>query len=253
MSSFVIIIPARYASTRLEGKPLLEINDKPLIQHVYESASNSKAKAVYIATDDERIVTKAKEFNGNTILTSKHHNTGTDRLVEAIDHIETDNNEIIVNLQGDELGMSPVVINQVAEALHQNLQCNMSTICEEIEQAEQVLDPNTVKVVMDENNFALYFSRAPIPWDRDENGIPESLISKRQYFRHVGLYAYRKDFLLEYSQMQRCSLEITESLEQLRALYHGEKIHVSVAMESTGMGIDTPEDLKKARTEWASN
>lgn len=251
MSSFTIIIPCRYASTRLPAKPLLDISGKPLIQHVYESACSSKADNIYIATDDERIQSSIQSFNANVVMTSKHHESGTDRLAEAVETLDLKDDEIIVNLQGDELGMSSLVINQVAEALELNQDCNMATVCEVIQQAEEVFDPNTVKVITDENNYALYFSRAPIPWDRDSNGQLESNFHDRQYYRHIGLYAYRKKFLLEFSQMQRANLEIIESLEQLRALYHGEKIHVSIAKDTTGIGIDTPEDLEKARNEWS--
>ncbi len=251
MNSFSVIIPCRYASTRLPSKPLLDIAGKPLIQHVYESACLSKANNIYIACDDERIEAAAKSFNANVVMTSQYHESGTDRLAEAAKILNLADDEVIVNLQGDELGMTSGVINQVAEALHLNSDCNMATICEPIHQTEEVLDPNIVKVISDENNYALYFSRAPIPWDRDSNGKLDSNFHERQYYRHIGLYAYRNKFLTEFSQMQRANLEIVESLEQLRALYHGEKIHVSIAIDSTGIGIDTPEDLEKAREEWS--
>ncbi len=244
MSSFKIIIPTRYASTRLPGKALVEIAGKQLVQHVYEAACKSHARDIFIATDDERILKAANLFGAKVIMTSKHHDSGTDRLAEAIELLGDTDNSIIVNLQGDELGMHPVVINQVAEALIENTNVNMSTVCETIQESEQILDPNIVKVVMDEHNIALYFSRAPIPWDREASGEIQN-----QYFRHIGLYAYRKDFLIRYSKMEQCSLEKLECLEQLRALYYGEKIHVSIAKETTGMGIDTPEDLEKARRE----
>lgn len=251
MSGFIIIIPSRYASSRLPGKPLLDIAGKPLIQHVYESACKSQAREVYIATDDERILKAADAFHAKVIMTSDHHESGTDRLAEASDRLGKESDTIIVNLQGDELGMSPRVIDQAADALVNHPDCNISTICEPIECLKQVHDPNVVKVVTDENNFALYFSRAPIPWDREAQGEVNEKISPQTYFRHIGLYAYRQDYLQNFSQTPRCHLEKLECLEQLRALQHGEKIHVSVAVEGTGLGIDTPDDLERARANWA--
>ncbi len=247
MSSFKIIIPARYASTRLPGKALLDIAGKPMLQHVYETACSSEARQVYIATDDERIFEAASQFGAEVIMSSKDHASGTDRLAEVVDLLGEDDNSIIVNLQGDEIGMSPAVVNQVANALIDHTEVNMSTVCEQINSVDEVIDPNIVKVVMDKNNFALYFSRAPIPWDREANGNIQNSFKENQYFRHIGLYGYRAAFLKSYATLPKCVLEEQECLEQLRALYHGERIHVCLAIEATGIGVDTEQDLQQAR------
>ncbi len=237
---FKVIIPSRYASSRLPGKPLLEIAGKPLIQHVYEAAKASLAERIIIATDDERILKVAEKINAEVIMTSSQHNSGTDRLAEAVALLDEDEDAIIVNLQGDEIGMPASLIDQVASALNANPEKSMATLCEPITNAEDYNDPNIVKVVFDDRNSALYFSRSPIPWTK-QNGVPD------ETYRHIGLYAYRCGFLKNFSTTPVCPLEQSESLEQLRALYNGEKIHVEVACDHAGIGIDTPEDLEKAR------
>jgi 3-deoxy-manno-octulosonate cytidylyltransferase (CMP-KDO synthetase) len=237
---FKVIIPSRYASSRLPGKPLLEIAGKPLIQHVYEAAKASLAERIIIATDDERILKVAEKINAEVIMTSSQHNSGTDRLAEAVALLDEDEDAIIVNLQGDEIGMPASLIDQVASALNANPEKSMATLCEPITNAEDYNDPNIVKVVFDDRNSALYFSRSPIPWTK-QNGVPD------ETYRHIGLYAYRCGFLKNLSTTPVCPLEQSESLEQLRALYNGEKIHVEVACDHAGIGIDTPEDLEKAR------
>ena len=237
---FKVIIPSRYASSRLPGKPLLEIAGKPLVQHVFEAAKASHAERIIIATDDERILDVAEKINAEVIMTSSQHNSGTDRLAEVITLLDEDEDAIIVNLQGDEIGMPASLIDQVASALNTNPEKSMATLCEPITNAEDYNDPNIVKVVFDDRNSALYFSRSPIPWTK-QNGVPD------ETYRHIGLYAYRCGFLKRFSTMPVCPLEQHESLEQLRALYNGEKIHVEIACDLTGIGIDTPEDLEKAR------
>lgn len=246
-SSFVVIIPARYASTRLPGKPLLKIAGIPLLQHVYNVASKSEAESVYIATDDERILRLAESFGADTLMTATTHRTGTDRLAEAVNQLNLDRDTIIVNLQGDEVGMSEKVINQVAQILLNNPASNMATICENLTDSKQILDPNVVKVVRDKHGRALYFSRSAIPWyrslstDIDDDNVPVSC------FKHIGLYAYRVGFLQYFTELPVCELEQQESLEQLRALFHGEEIYVEIACETTGVGVDTPDDLERAR------
>ena len=238
---YKVIIPSRYASTRLPGKPLLDIAGKPLLQHVYETARSSRAEKVIIATDDDRIQAVARSFGAEVIMTSRDHKSGTDRLAEVINRLEEPDDSIIVNLQGDEFGMPPELVDQVACALHANTGRSMASLCEPIKVREDYENSNVVKVVMDATNAALYFSRSPVPW------------SKQGWFpgcahRHIGLYAYRCGFLRKFSATPVCALEQSESLEQLRALFQGEKIHIEIARSQTGIGIDTPEDLEKARS-----
>jgi 3-deoxy-manno-octulosonate cytidylyltransferase (CMP-KDO synthetase) len=237
---FNIIIPARYASTRLPGKSLLEIKGKPLIQHVYETAKNTQAKTIVIATDNEEIEKVAKSFNAEVVMTSADHESGTDRIAEAAKKLNIADDEIIVNLQGDEYGLPVSLVEQVAANLYTNTDNQMATLCEPITSIEDYTNSNIVKVVFDKNKSALYFSRSPIPTDRS-GGLPVNV------FRHIGLYAYRADFLQEFTQLPVCELEKTEALEQLRVLYNGAKIHVDIAADAAGLGIDTAEDLALAR------
>ena len=242
---FHIVIPARYASTRLPGKPLLKINGKPLIQHVYRSACQSDAEKIYIATDDERIRDVAESFGAVVIMTADNHMSGTDRLAEAASTLKLNDAEIIVNLQGDEIGMPASLIHQVARGLYFHSEHSIATLYEQISNDADINDPDIVKVVFDENNTALYFSRASIPHLR-ENQV-EDKIQQRISFKHLGLYAYRVAYLKKFSITPVCDLERHESLEQLRALYTGEKIYIEEACTSAGTGIDTEEDLNKAR------
>ena len=237
---YQIIIPSRYASTRLPGKPLLEIAGKPLIQHVYEAARASLAERIIIATDDERIRNSAMAVGAEVILTSSHHNSGTDRLAEVVAFMNESDDSIIVNLQGDEIGMPASLLDQVASALHANPDRSMATLCAPITDTADYNNPNIVKVVFDNRNTAMYFSRSPLPWSK-QGDVPAGA------YRHIGLYAYRCGFLKKFSATPVCQLERSESLEQLRALFHGMKIHVEVACDHPGIGIDTPEDLEKAR------
>lgn len=238
---YKIVIPSRYASTRLPGKPLLDIAGRPLIQHVYEAAMSSRAEQVIIATDDDRIQTVARSFGAEVIMTSRDHNSGTDRLAEVVAMLDEPDDSIIVNLQGDEFGMPPGLIDQVASALYANPERSMASLCEPITDREDYENPNVVKVVMDGHNAALYFSRSPIPWLK-QGWVPGCA------YRHIGLYAYRCGFLRRFSATPVCPLEQSESLEQLRVLFRGEKIHIEIACDQTGIGIDTPEDLEKARS-----
>ncbi|HSR63059.1 MAG TPA: 3-deoxy-manno-octulosonate cytidylyltransferase [Gammaproteobacteria bacterium] len=241
---YKVIIPARYAATRLPGKALEDIAGKPLLQHVYETAVNSRAESVIIATDDVRIGDCARDFGAEVIMTSGEHTSGTERLAEAVETTGETDNSIIVNLQGDEIGMPGELLDQVADLLSVDDNRKMATLCEVLDDETAFHDPNIVKVVFDQNGVALYFSRAPIPWPR-EPGIHEC-------YRHIGLYAYRVGFLKEFRRMQKPSLEIIESLEQLRALYYGENIYIDIARVKPGHGIDTPGDLARARKLYTS-
>lgn len=245
-----VIIPARYDSTRLPGKPLLDISGKTLIQRVYECAQSSDASHVVVATDDERIEKTVKEFGGEVCMTSSEHRSGTDRIAEVIDTLGLSDSEIVVNLQGDEPGMPGTLINQVASILETN-QADMGTACHLSNDSETFLDPNVVKVVLDENNNALYFSRAPIPFDR--TGGQDSSDPAARFYWHMGIYAYRAEFIKRFCQWPPCPLEKVESLEQLRALHHGKKISVCVTNPLPIGGIDTETDLELARHWFSKN
>ncbi len=243
---FKIVIPARYASTRLPGKPLLEIAGKPMIQHVVERALASAAGEVVVATDDQRIVTACAELGVEAIVTSASHRSGTDRVAEVIERRGWDDDTIVVNLQGDEPCMPSALIDQVAANLAALDGTGMSTLAYPIHDSAILFDPHVVKVVTDAAGFALYFSRAPIPWHRDEFlGRQVVLSSSVDFLRHIGLYAYRAAFLKRYVTWEPSPLELAESLEQLRVLWHGERIHVGVAAEEPGPGVDTADDLKR--------
>lgn len=249
--SFSVIIPARYDSTRLPGKPLLDIAGKPMIQHVYERACDSGAESVYIATDSDKVATAVAAFGGQAVMTSAQCASGTERLDEAIQKIGMEDADIVVNVQGDEPMMSAACIQQVAAALKDNSAASVATLCEGIDNKDDIKDPNIVKVVRDQANYALYFSRAPIPWDRQyfnpDNSQSLPISAYRHYWRHVGLYAYRAGFIHDYVQSTPCELEQIECLEQLRVLYHGGQILVEEASGETGLGVDTEKDLIKIR------
>jgi 3-deoxy-manno-octulosonate cytidylyltransferase (CMP-KDO synthetase) len=247
---FRVIIPARLDSKRLPGKVLLDLGGKPIVQHVYEKAVKSGAQSVVIATDNEKIRKVAESFGAMVCMTSPEHPSGTQRLSEAIVALGCDDDEVVVNVQGDEPLIPPAAIRQVAQSLLYYENIKVATLCEPIQSAEDLFDPNIVKVVMNRRGFALYFSRAPIPWNRDQfSSLKQKIIGKLQgeYFRHIGLYAYRAGFLHEYLQLESSPLEQLESLEQLRVLWHGGRIHVAVAKEKVPPGVDTPEDLAKIR------
>jgi len=248
--SFKVYIPARYASTRLPGKPLLDIAGRPLIQHVYEHAVESGAAAVVIATDDERIRDCAVGFGATVCMTSPSQSSGTDRIAEAVSTQKESDDTIVVNLQGDEPGIPPPLIRQVAWLLEAHPDGEIATLCAPIMEPVPLFDPNVVKVVFDRHHHALYFSRAPIPWDRDRfKGacLPERVSAVSGYYRHIGLYAYRVGFLKRFSSLPSCPMEQIECLEQLRALYHGHRIKVAVANTSPDVGVDTPADLERVR------
>lgn len=246
--SFHVIIPARYASTRLPAKPLLDIGGKPMLQHVCERAEQSGATSVTVATDDVRIEEAVRAFGGAVCMTASHHLSGTERLAEAAGKLGLKGDDIIVNLQGDEPLMPPSLLKQVAHILEGDHGADMSTLCTRIHTSAELFDPHVVKVVMDNKGNALYFSRAVIPWDRDAFAVTtEELPEKAVHFRHLGLYAYRVGFLEEYVTKASCDLERMESLEQLRVLWHGGRIHVAEAEQVPGPGVDTVEDLERVR------
>ncbi len=247
MESFRVIIPARYDSTRLPGKALVDIAGKPMLQHVYERAIQSGADSVVIATDDARIATAAKKFGAPVCMTSADHDSGTDRITEAVVSLGYDDDDIIVNIQGDEPLIPPKPIHQVALSLVSYENAKVATLCEPIRTVEELLDPSAVKVIMNRRNYAMYFSRAPIPWDRDAFPLTVEQPLTTQHYRHRGIYAYKVGFLLEYVEWGPCDLEETEALEQLRILWHGGRIHVAVSKEKIPPDVNTPEDLERVR------
>ena len=246
---FTVIIPARYESTRLPGKPLIQIAGKPMIQHVYTRALASGATSVIIATDDERIREAAENFGAKAYMTSKDHTSGTDRITEVVETLGESDDRIIVNVQGDEPLLPPELIQQVAWDLSEHPDSDVATLCDRITDADTLFDTAVVKVVMGKDGHALYFSRAPIPWDRDHFASQPNFLlpPETPYYRHIGVYAYRASFLRDYVTRARCILEKVESLEQLRVLYDGGKIHVVEVMEAPGFGVDTPADLKRVQ------
>ena len=247
--SYSIIIPARYASTRLPGKPLLEIEGKPLIQHVYQRATETRAKRIIIATDNQRIADICNAFGAEVCLTRADHQSGTERIAEVIETFSFLDQDIVINLQGDEPDVPVSLIEQTALCLQQNPSADMSTLAAPIENSNDLFNSNIVKAVLNDQNFALYFSRAPIPWHREQFPIsPNQEIPKDyQWLRHIGLYGYRCGFLRQYIQWTISPLEQIESLEQLRVLAHGGKIIVDITQEQPAHGIDTEDDLVKAR------
>ncbi|RKZ96390.1 MAG: 3-deoxy-manno-octulosonate cytidylyltransferase [Gammaproteobacteria bacterium] len=245
--AFKIVIPARFSSSRLPGKPLLDIAGKPMIQHVYERAKESIASEVIIATDDERIKQVSEAFGADVCMTGTDHPSGTDRLAEVASQRAFSDDDIIVNVQGDEPCLPASLINQVADDLKQHQDADIATLFSQINQEKQVFDPNVVKVVMDSRGYALYFSRAPIPWMRDHFDQQSTLPPELPHYRHIGLYGYRASFLKHYAELSPCILEQEESLEQLRALYHRKKIHLTVAGVNPGHGVDTEQDLIEVR------
>jgi 3-deoxy-manno-octulosonate cytidylyltransferase (CMP-KDO synthetase) len=244
---FHVIIPARFASTRLPGKPLAPIGEWPLIQWVWNSAIASGAATVLIATDDERIRAAASKFGAECVMTSIDHASGTDRIAEAVRAKEFAADEIVVNLQGDEPAMPPEVIAKVAGGLDIAPRSEIATAVAPIESLQEFLDPNCVKALRGGNGRALYFSRAPVPWPRDStvNGAPSSFAGA---WRHIGIYAYRVRSLLQFAAWPATLLETTEKLEQLRALEHGMSIHLVTLPQAPPAGVDTPADLTRART-----
>ena len=241
---FRVVIPARYASTRLPGKPLRMVAGRTLLEHVYRRALDSGADDVRIATDDERVIAAARAFGARAEMTQATHASGTDRIAEVAAREGWDESEIVVNVQGDEPLLPPVLVRQVAELLGERATAGVATLATPIETLAEFLDPNVVKVTVARTGLALYFSRAPIPWPRD--GAVRGLASQTQFggaLRHLGLYAYRVGALKRLTAMPPSALEESEKLEQLRALDNGIAIAVGLARERPGPGVDTEEDL----------
>ncbi len=247
--TFYVVIPARYASTRLPAKPLKMIAGKPMIQHVYERACESDATQVIIATDDARIESVAIAFGAKVVMTSATHNSGTDRLQEVVAQLGLGAEDIVVNVQGDEPLIPAAVINQVAENLAHNRFASVATLSEPIHSLEDFRNPNIVKAVADQTGRALYFSRAPIPWARDHFAqanvidLPENFPAQR----HIGIYAYRVALLNRFVTWPQAQLEKIESLEQLRVLAQGDAIHIAEACAQVPGGVDTEADLQRVR------
>ncbi|HRD65173.1 MAG TPA: 3-deoxy-manno-octulosonate cytidylyltransferase [Candidatus Competibacter sp.] len=254
---FRVAIPARYASTRLPGKPLRLLAGRPLLEHVYRRALASGALDVIVATDDPRIREAAERFGATVCMTSSEHPSGTDRLAEVALQCGWPDDALVVNVQGDEPQIPPALIRQVAAELEAHPAAGIATACVRIRQTEEVFDPNVVKVVRDREGFALYFSRAPIPWQRELFRVGAEQLTELPadiaWFRHVGLYAYRVAVLRDFPRLTPAPSERAESLEQLRALWHGIRIHVAEAAEAPPPGVDTEADLVRVAAGWTDS
>ncbi len=245
---FSVLIPARLASTRLPGKPLADIGGLPMVVRVARRAVESGADQVVVACDDNRIVQACQAHGVRALLTRGDHASGSDRLAEACALLGLDGTHVVVNVQGDEPLIDPHLVRQCAELLGQRPDCVMSTAAHPIDNLGDYLDPNIVKVVLDAQQVALYFSRAPIPWRRDGSSSAQpALPQDPPALRHVGLYAYRADFLRGFPSLPPAAIERGEALEQLRVLWHGQRIAVHVSPHAPGTGVDTPEDLQRVR------
>ncbi len=266
MTDFHVVIPARHASTRLHGKPLLPIAGKPMVIRVAEQAAKSGAQQIWIATDHHAIANVAHEHGFKACLTRDSHTSGTDRIAEVVEQHSWADDTIVVNVQGDEPLMPPELIHAVAEHLHTHPECAIATACHALHDEASLRNPNVVKAVLDLHGNALYFSRAPIPWPRDafrvlpssegRDDCPSSLRGEvgrgalpagLPVLRHIGIYAYRASFLRAYGQLAPTAIEQAEALEQLRALYYGYKIGVVIAEQAPPAGVDTEEDLRTVR------
>lgn len=243
--SFVAIIPARFASTRLPGKPIVDIHGKPMVVHVMERALESGADRVIVATDHPDVAAAVEAAGGEVCMTRADHHSGTERLAEVIEKYQFSDDTIIVNVQGDEPLIPPAIVRQVADNLARS-QAGMATLAVPITDAEEAFNPNAVKVVTDKQGYALYFSRATIPWDRERYAQSRE-VAGDTLLRHIGIYAYRAGFIRRYVTWNPCPLEQIELLEQLRVLWYGEKIHVDIAQAVPSVGVDTPEDLARVR------
>lgn len=256
---FVVLIPARLASTRLPNKPLADIGGLPMVIRVARQAGKSGADRVVIATDSAEIAQAAREHGQEVVMTRADHQSGTERLAEAITLMELADETIVVNVQGDEPEMPPELIDALAACLAQDAECPMATAVHPVQSPADWLNPNVVKVVADAHDRALMFSRAPLPWHRKHlvPGIdPDSdacraAFAEARPLRHIGMYAYRSSFLTRYARMAPCPLEDIEALEQLRVLHHGHRIKLLHATEAPPAGVDTPDDLARVRARFA--
>jgi len=239
---FLVVIPARLGSTRLPRKPLADIGGKPMVIRVAEQAKKSLAHSVVVATDSVEIQAACDEHRIECLLTSEHHTTGTDRLAEVAQLLKLPNNALVVNVQGDEPLIPPELINQVAQTLADHVECAISTVAVSIQDATEIANPNVVKVVLNRAGEALYFSRSSIPFIRDAG-----MQNKIEYLRHLGIYAYRANFLQAFTRLDPAPPEQAEALEQLRALWNGYRIAVHIAAQTPPAGVDTPDDLERVR------
>jgi len=245
---FTVLVPARYASSRLPGKPLADLGGKPMVVRVAERARESGAQRVVVATDDRRIEEAVRAHGIDAIMTRADHASGTDRLAEAATALALSDDDIVVNVQGDEPLLEPALMRRVAATLASSRDAAIATACHPIASIDEALNPNIVKVVLDARGNALYFSRAPIPWAREAfAGVPPALPAQFPMQRHYGLYAYRVAFLRTFPTLSPAPIERFEALEQLRALWHGYRIVVDIAQGAPAPGIDTPEDLARVR------
>ena len=245
--AFTVIVPARLASTRLPRKPLADIHGVPMVVRVAQRAALSNAFQVVVAADSIEIVQACQAHGVRAMLTQMDHPSGSDRLAEASALLGLSSNDVVVNVQGDEPLINPELINQVAELLVQRPTASMSTAAHEIHELAEFTNPNVVKVVIDQSQLALYFSRAPIPWWRDGFAKGIQTLPQPAPLRHIGIYAYRVGFLQSFPTLQAAPIETGEALEQLRALWHGHKIAVHITPDVPGPGVDTPEDLERVR------
>lgn len=248
MMKFVVVIPARYASSRFPGKPLADIGGKPMVVRVAERAVKSGAAEVIVATDHEDIARTVEQHGYDVMMTRRDHETGTDRIAEVVMRRAYGPRSIVVNVQGDEPMVAPSLIRRVAENLGQHREAQIATACHPVHDVDDLKNPNVVKVVLDNAGLALYFSRAPIPYARDAYAagiasVPRGL----PVYRHLGIYAYRTSFLREFGQLKPAAIERFEALEQLRALAHGYRISVAITRNAPHPGIDTPEDLQRVQ------
>ena len=245
--AYTVIVPARLASTRLPHKPLADIHGLPMVVRVAQRAALSNASQVVVAADSIEIVQACQAHGVHAILTQVDHPSGSDRLAEASALLGLKPHDVVVNVQGDEPLINPELINQVAELLVQRPSASMSTAAHEIHELAEFTNPNVVKVVIDQSQLALYFSRAPIPWWRDGFAKGIQTLPQPAPLRHIGIYAYRAGFLQSFPTLQAAPIETGEALEQLRALWHGHKIAVHITPDVPGPGVDTPEDLERVR------
>jgi len=243
---FVIVIPARFASSRLPGKPLKPIHGHPMIEWTWRQAQKAGADRVIVTTESVKVQQVCEAFGAEVALTGDHHQSGTERIAEVIEQCGLQDDDIIVNVQGDEPMLPHQLMQQVAQGLINQPEIPMATLCEPIEDLDSVFDPHAVKVTRDAHQCAINFSRAPLPWSRDSfDKLPPEMPDNFQYYRHIGLYAYRAGFVKQYVAWPECALEQVEKLEQLRVLWHGEKILVLEAEMDAGVGVDTEADLAR--------
>ena len=250
MTPFHVVIPARYASSRLPAKALLPIAGKPMVVRVAERAAQSGAQQIWVATDHHAIADVVHEHGFKACLTHVHHASGTDRIAEVVQQHDWPDDTIVVNVQGDEPMMPPELISSVAQHLHDHPECAIATACHPIHDETTMRNPNVVKAVLDKDGNALYFSRAPIPWPRDAFAAGNTLPDDLPVLRHIGIYAYRAGFLRTYSQLAPAPIEQLEALEQLRVLWHGYKIGVNITQVAPPAGVDTETDLHAARKDF---